>query len=129
MSPGLREAAEADLELILEDGTIGFGWPITVTDPAGTTADLIGFSNDVEDLIDPDTGQPVTGRIASVALRISSLTAAGLGLPENISDSSSKPWLMAFDDINGNAFVFKVHKSNPDRTLGIVTCTLEIYEP
>ena len=129
MSPGLRETARADAKAILEDGDIGFGWPITVTDPAEISADLIGFSNDISELIDPDTGQAISGRLASVALSIDSLTEKGLGLPKGISDSSSKPWLMAFDDINGNPFVFKVHKSNPDRALGIVTCTLEIYKP
>lgn len=125
----LRETAEADLGLILENDTIGFGWPITVTDPTGTAVPLTGFSNDISELIDPDTGQALSGRLASVALRISSLTAAGLSLPEGIADASNKPWLMAFDDINGNPFTFKVQKSNPDRALGIVTCILEIYEP
>ncbi|MCK5606556.1 hypothetical protein KAR91_31930 [Candidatus Pacearchaeota archaeon] len=129
MSPSLREAAEADLAIILEDGTTGFGWPITVTDPSGTVGNLTGFSNDIAEVIDPDTGQAVSGRIASVALRISSLTAAGLGLPEGIADTASKPWQVSFDDINGSPFAFKVQKSNPDRALGIVTCTLELYKP
>lgn len=129
MSPGLRETAEADLAVILEDGTTGFGRPITVTDPSGTVGNLTGFSNDVAEVIDPDTGQAVSGRIASVALRISSLTTAGLGLPEGIADATSKPWQISFDDINGNPFTFKVQRSNPDRALGIVTCILELYKP
>ena len=128
MSPGLRETAETDLGVILEDDTIGFGWPITVTDPSGTVGNLIGFSNDVAEVIDPDTGQAVSGRIASVALRTSSLTAAGLGLPEGIADATSKPWVIKFDDINGNPFTFKVQRSSPDRALGIVTCVLELYK-
>ena len=129
MSPGLRETAETDLGVILEDDIIGFGWPITVTDPSGTVGNLIGFSNDVAEVIDPDTGQAVSGRIASVALRTSSLTAAGLGLPEGIADAASKPWVIKFDDINGNPFTFKVQRSNPDRALGLVTCVLELYRP
>lgn len=124
----LRVQAEADAKAILEDGLLGFGWPITVTDPLGTAGSLTGFSNDIAELIDPDTGQAVSGRLATVALSISSLTDAGLGLPVGIADSTSKPWLMAFDDINGNPFVFKVQKSNPDRALGIITCILEIYK-
>ena len=125
---GLREIAEADLGVILEDGIYGFGYSITVTDPAGTVKPFRGFSNDISQIIDPDTGQAVSGRLASVALRISSLVAAGLSLPVGISDAKSKPWLIAFDDINGNAFKFKVSQSNPDRTIGIVTCLLELYE-
>lgn len=124
----LRQLAEADLGVILEDGATGFGWPITITDPAGDTGTLTGFSDDIAQIIDPDTGQAVSGRLASVALRISSLALEGLTLPRGIADAGSKPWVIEFDDINGNAFKFKVSESNPDRALGLVTCLLELYQ-
>lgn len=124
----LRELAETDLGLILEDSSTSFGWSITVTDPAGTSRTLTGFSDDIAQIIDPDTGQAVSGRLASVALRTSSLIAAGLTLPRGIADSGSKPWVIEFDDINGNSYKFKVSQSNPDRALGLVTCLLELYE-
>lgn len=124
----LRQLAETDLGLILEDSSTGFGWSITVTDPAGTSRTLTGFSDDIAQIIDPDTGQAVSGRLASVALRTSSLIAAGLSLPRGIADSGSKPWVIEFDDINGSAYKFKVSQSNPDRALGLVTCLLELYE-
>ena len=124
----LRQLAESDLGLILEDGVTGFGWPITVTDPDGASANLTGFGNDISQLIDPDTGQAVSGRLISVALRLSSLYAASLGIPRGIADSGVKPWLMSFEDINGNPATYKVQQSNPDRALGIVTCLLEFYE-
>lgn len=124
----LRQLAETDLGLILEDSSTGFGWSITVTDPAGTSRTLTGFSDDIAQIIDPDTGQAVSGRLASVALRTSSLIAAGLTLPRGIADSGSKPWVIEFDDINGSAYKFKVAQSNPDRALGLVTCLLELYE-
>ena len=126
---GLREIMEEDLGVILEDDIYGPAWLITVTDPAGTTPpEFKGYSNDISQLIDPDTGQAVSGRLASITLRISSLTAAGLDLPVGISNASSKPWIVQFNDINGNAFKFKVSQSNPDRTLGIVTSLLELYK-
>ncbi|MBW1725975.1 MAG: hypothetical protein JRJ62_00055 [Deltaproteobacteria bacterium] len=125
---GLRELAEADLGVILEDDDRGFGWSITVTDPDGNTGDLTGSANDIAQVIDPDTGQAVSGRLASVALRVSSLTEENLGLPKGIADSGSKPWVVEFEDISGNAYKFKVSQSNPDRMLGLVTCLLEIYK-
>lgn len=125
---GLRDIAEDDLGVTLEDKVTGFGFDIKVTDPDGVTADLIGTSADIAQIIDPDTGQAVSGRLASVALRISSLVAAGLEIPEGIADGAIKPWLIEFNDIGGNPFKFKVSKSNPDRTLGVVTCVLEFYE-
>lgn len=126
---GLRQLAETDLGVILEDSVTGFGWPITVTDPSGNAQPLTGFSDDIAQVIDPDTGQVLSGRLASVALRISSLTTAGLALPQGIADATKKPWIIAFDDINGNNFTFKVMQSNPDRALGLVSCILELYQP
>ena len=119
----MRAIAEGDLSFILEDGIYGFGWPITLTSPAGAQQILTGFSNDISQIIDPDTGQAVSGRVASIAIRISSLTE----LPVGIADSVSKPWLATFDDINGNSFTFKIAQSNPDRALGVLTCILELY--
>jgi hypothetical protein len=127
---GLRIISEIDLGEILEDSIYGFGWPITVVDPGNVAKLLTGFSNDISQIIDPDTGQVVSGRLATVALRITSLVNVGFAnLPVGIADSASKPWLVKFDDINLNSFTFKVAKSDPDRVLGIVICTLELYKP
>lgn len=127
--PGIREIAEADLEFILEDSATGFGWPIQVTDPLGFSAALTGFSQDIAQAIDTETQQLVAGRLATVSLRNSSITAAGFSeLPRNIEDSDLKPWLIAFDDINGEAFTFKVADQWPDRELGMVTLVLELYD-
>lgn len=126
---GLREVAEADLGNILEDLT-GFGFAITVIDPAGLSINFVGLSNDISQLIDPDTGQAVSGRFASVALRISTLQASAFTeLPKGVSDKTIKPWRVDFLDINGNVGTFKVVQSNPDRGLGILTCIVEAYTP
>lgn len=126
---GLRELAERNLGAVLENSAYGFGWSITVTNPAGASAPLTGFSNDISQVVDPDTGQLVSGRSASVALRTSSLAAKGFVIPYGVADQSSKPWLVAFDDINGNPYTFKVRQADPDRTLGLVVAILEAYTP
>jgi len=126
---GLREQAAADLKTILEDSAAGFGWPITVTDPAGTEAALVGYSTDISELVDPGTGLAVSGRHASIALALASLTAAGLGMPSGVANQHAKPWLVAFDDVAGNAHTFKVSESRPDRAIGVVVCILELYKP
>jgi hypothetical protein len=124
----LRRLAQTHLGVILEDKTKGFGWDITVIDPNGVTALLTGFSNDVSDLIDPDTGQAISGRVASVALRIAHLKLNNLGIPQGISNRLTKPWVVKFNDIGDEEHTFKVQQSNPDRALGIVTCLLEVYK-
>ena len=119
----LRRIAERDLGLILNDTQTGFGWPITLIDPLGNRFSRTGFSNDIYLLVDPDTGQAVSGRTASVALQVSSLPS----LPVGISDTASRPWIVEFDDIGGRPWRFRVSETNPDRTLGIIVCILELY--
>jgi hypothetical protein len=125
----LRAQAAADLGAILGDAAGGFGWPITVTDPSGTARTLTGFSSDIGQVIDPQTGVAVAGRTASVALALAALTAAGLGMPRGIADPASKPWVVSFNDIGGTSHTFKVLEAMPDRALGVVVCTLESYKP
>lgn len=121
----LRETATADLNKIL---AADFTRSITITDPADVTGVVPGFTNDIAQMIDPETGQLVSGRIATVAIAIRELTQAGLGLPIGIEDATKKPWRVTFQDMDGNEYHFKVSASNPDRALGIVTCELEIYD-
>lgn len=125
----LRQLAERDLGAILEDDVAGFGWAVKVTSPGGTVGAMVGFSSDVSAMIDPDTGLVVSGRSASVALRSATLFERFPrdGLPEAVADSTRRPWLVEFQDIHGKPHLFKVRSSNPDRTIGMVTCTLEVY--
>jgi hypothetical protein len=125
----LRELAESDLAVTLEDNANGFGWAVTVTDPNGVTnaGPLYGQSTDIGAMLDPETGVLIAGRTATVSLRLSSLTSQGLGTPKATPSASSRPWLVAFNDINGNAFTFKVVRPLPDRSLGFITLILEAF--
>lgn len=125
----LRLQAEADMRGILNDADSGFGWPITLTDPNGNVANLVGQANDIGELQDLETGTAIAGRIASIALAIADITGAGLAIPEPVEDGSKKPFIVNVDDINGNPYVFKVDNAFPDRMLGIITCHLELYTP
>lgn len=124
---GLRELAEADLAVIIEDENFGFGREITLTNPDGDSETLIGFTNDVSQVTDPETGQLVSIRLASATLRISTITISG-GLPEGVADASAKPWRVSFEDILGNMIEYKVAQGNPDRALGVIFLVLELYK-
>ncbi len=64
-----------------------------------------------------------------VTLRISTLLTAGFtDLPKDQSDKTKKPWIFEFDDINGNPGKFIVKQSNPDRTLGVILCQLQVFK-
>lgn len=124
----LRALAEADLGMILEDKSTGFGWDLTLTDPDGKTELLTGFSQDISLAVDPDSGTLISGRTATAVVRIGLLREKGfLVNPRNIAESSKRPWVVGFRDINGVPCLFKVFKSDPDATIGAVVLHLETY--
>lgn len=120
---GLREQAALDCRSILEDSTFGFGWPFTLTSPEGVVAELVGFTTDIGQTIDPDTGQAVAGRKASVAVSLRSLVT----MPVAIADSDSKPWVVTFNDIQGVSRDWKIIEVLPDRAIACVVLLLEAY--
>jgi len=125
----LRVQAAADAKAIVENAA-AFSWPITLVNPAGVSAILMGLTKDIAAAIDPETGVVVSSRTASVTLAISSVVAAGLGtLPKNIPANTSKPWVVQFFDTAGLVHTFKVIETLPDLTHGIVVCKLEVYKP
>ena len=125
---GLRARAALDAQRILTN-TNHFGWPITITDPAGTSAVVTGFSNDVAQVLDPQTGEVIEGRTVTAVLSIATLTEAGFtSLPRSVVSDAQRPWVITFDDVNGNSGTFKVMSTNPDHTLGIIVCFLETYQ-
>lgn len=124
----IRDLAKNHADYILKDQVNGFGQSITFIDPFGISHDFVGFSNDIAQVIDPDTGQAVSGRSATITVSVQDFIDKGLSLPVGIADSRKKPWVVLFRDINGNNHKFKVAQSNPDRTIGVVSCILEIYQ-
>lgn len=127
--PGLRDIASADLAKILGDTSTGFGRNTQVTNPSGVSAPVVGFSTDVSTAIDPDTGMLISGRTASVAFHFSALRLAGfIDNPRGVADNKSRPWVVEFNDIEGNPHKFKVFRSNPDRAAGMITLELEAYK-
>lgn len=127
---GLREQAALDLVSILNDET-GFSWEIVIRNPEGVCDTVRGLSTDISETIDPETGQAVSGRLASVAIALRDLEGLdcyeAFGDPQGIAASDSKPWVIIFLDILGKEHTFKVSESHPDRAIGIVTCILEAY--
>jgi hypothetical protein len=120
---GLRAQAAADAKAILEDSASGFGWPLTLTSPAGVATLLTGFATDVSESVDPETGVIVSGRQASVTISLLSLPE----LPTAVADAARRPWRVTFADVLLAALTWKVVEVLPDRALGVVRLILEGY--
>lgn len=122
------QIAQQDKAFTLKDSDYGFGTVITITDPDLLSAEVTGRTNDINLLIDPDTGVGVSGRTAEISIDMQELTEKGFtSLPTGQSDKTKKPWIVSYTDQLSNTHTFKVMEGNPDRTLGIVLCTLEFY--
>jgi hypothetical protein len=120
---GLREQAALDAQSILQDSAMGFGWPLTLTSPLGASTQLTGYTTDVSQTIDPDTGQSVSGRRASVAVSLRSLAE----MPRGEADHQRKPWTVTYADSQGVTGKWKVVEVLPDRAVSVVVLLLESY--
>lgn len=121
----LRLRAALDAQQIVEDQA-GFGWPIKLTDPTGFSSGIKGLSNDIALTIDPDTGMLVSGRDVTISVHTRSLRTAGFSdTPKGVSQGT--PWVVEFEDINGTQGRFKVVKTSPDRSIGLILMHLELY--
>lgn len=126
---GLRETFVADAREFLNDRDEGFGWDVTVVAPDATEANLTGFTADIGTTIEPETGEMVSGRRASVALHILDLQDADLGIPVNVPDAAGMPWVVRFLDFDGVTLrSYKVIDTMPDRAIGVVVCILESFQ-
>lgn len=123
----LLDEAAADLAAILADTVGGFSVPITLISPDGDETELVGLATDIGLTIDPDTGQAVIGRKASIALSIKALEEAELEQPRGVAGKMAKPWLARFTLSTGSEQTFKIASVMPDK-LGCLVCFLEAYE-
>jgi len=118
--------ARADLGVTLE-GATEFGQSIVLTDPTGFTsvAPLLGQAQDIGRILDPETGVFVSGRFASVTLRLSTLTAVSgyASFPIGVPEKTSLPWTVS---VAGE--LWHVLHTIPDRTLDVLVCILGFYQ-
>lgn len=125
---GLRAQAELDLAGTIE-ASDDYGWPVLVTDPAGTAVALTGSAGVISEQLDAETGLLITAQRVAVSLRISSIVTAfpSSGLPQGVLEEDAKPWLLTFDDLAANPGTWAVVDARPDLHLGMTTMLAEAW--
>lgn len=128
--PGLRELAAQDARQFLNDQDSGFAWSAVVIAPDGTESDppLRGFSTDIAQMVDPETGVAISGRSASVTLNLQDVLDAFGTLPRRVADRLETPWRVRIADIVGQSHEFVVTASDPDRALGYLVLSLGAWD-
>lgn len=124
----LIDRVQRDAQRIMNSEKFGFSTPLVLTEPDGTTHDLKGIVSVIHNLIDPDTGQPVSGFLATVSLNALDLQDGGIALPEGEMDSDLRPWTVETTVVGGATLLTKVVRVAPDETNGNILIDLGNYE-
>lgn len=118
----LRDQALADAQFALENAS-DFGQDINLIAPDGTVTPMRGYTGDITELIEPDSGQIVTGRSIHVMLFINSLPPGPR--PVGIQDLNGIPWRVSFPNISSKVVKsYGVRATQPDDAMG--TLSLEL---
>lgn len=124
----LIDRVQRDAQRIMNSERFGFSNSITLTEPNGTTHGLKGILQIIHNLIDPDTGQPVSGFLATVSLNALDLQAGSIDIPFGEMSTSARPWTVESVNVLGNTILTKVVRVAPDETNGNIVIDLGAYE-
>lgn len=119
----LYDLASTHNRFILENSATGFGVPMTLTAPDGSSQEITGMAADIGQVLDPDTGLTVSGRTVNITLHADSIL---IGTPKGVPDIASKPWLIEFELPTGGIGVFKIMERETDK-LGSINFFCEVY--
>ena len=126
---GLNEIAADDFANFTSN-TDEFGHEFVITAPDGTVIEGIkGYSTDISALIDPETGQMVAGRTASVSIAMRFFRNAGFGsIPTMEPKKNKKPWIFEWLAPNTSVYTFSVRDAIPDRKLDQTLFMLQSFK-
>jgi len=124
----LLDRVQKDAQRIMNSQRCGFGSPIILTDPDSVAYNLTGIVSVIHNLIDPDTGQPVSGFLATVSLNALDLQDKGIELPYGEMSMDRRPWTVETTVVGGATLLTKVVRVAPDETNGNILIDLGNYE-
>ena len=104
------------------------GQEITLITPDGLKYPLHGIIAVTHQVFDPDTGQPVSGFLATVSLNRLELIDLGIEVPNGEMSEYERPWLVREINIDGVEITYKITRSAPDEANGNILCDLGCYD-
>lgn len=107
-----------DFAIISQD-TDGFAEEVVLTSPTGQSATIACVWTDVGVGLDPESGQTVSAKAASVSISDDALTEAGIGIPVSVQEKNKKPWKITVTNIDGTSTAYKITEPRRDRRLGV----------
>jgi hypothetical protein len=122
----LLQRMQKDSQRIM-NSNLGFSSDIVLISPDEDEYPLKSIVSVIHNLIDPDTGSPVSGFLANASLNRLDLNALGLAIPEGESSEYERPWLIRYTNIDGILVTNKITRSAPDEANGNILCDLGAY--
>ncbi|AUR86591.1 hypothetical protein NVP1087A_10 [Vibrio phage 1.087.A._10N.261.45.F9] len=123
----LLQRLQKDSQRIMNSSKFGFSTDIVLIDPNDVEYPLKSILTVIHNLIDPDTGQPVSGYLATASINRLDLNALGITLPEGVSDELQRPWTVRETNIDGVVVTYKITRAAPDEANGNILCDLGSY--
>ena len=75
---------------IINSSRFGFSNDVILISPDGIESQIKGIVSVIHNLIDPDTGQPVSGYLATISINRLDLNDIGVEIPEGVSSENLK---------------------------------------
>ena len=124
----LLDRVQKDSQRIMNSNRFGFSTALVLTAPDGVAHGLNGIVSVIHNLIDPDTGQPVSGFLATVSLNTLDLQQSAIDMPYGEMDEQERPWTVDTTLVGGVEILTKVIRVAPDKTNGNILIDLGVYE-
>lgn len=124
----LLDRMRKDSQRIMNSARCGFSTAITLTDPSGVGYPFNSIIAVIHNLVDPDTGQPVSGFLATASINTLDLLALGLEIPEGEMSESARPWTITETNIQNVVVTYKIVSAAPDEANGNILCDLVNYD-
>jgi hypothetical protein len=123
----LLQRLQKDSQRIMNSSKFGFSTDIVLIDPNDVEYPLKSILTVIHNLIDPDTGQPVSGYLATASINRLDLNELGITLPEGVSNELERPWTIRYTNIDNVVITNKITRAAPDEANGNILCDLGSY--
>lgn len=123
----LLQRMQKDAQRIMNSEKFGFSTSVTLVEPDGTEHPLKSIISVIHNLVDPDTGQPVSGYLATASINRLDLNVLGIMLPEGVSNELARPWTLRETNIDNVVVTYKITRAAPDEANGNILCDLGSY--
>lgn len=123
----LLDRVRKDAQTIMNSGRFGFGTDVVITDPDGVEYPMKSILTVIHNLIDPDTGQPVSGYLATASINRYNVPVSKRTELYGVSDELKRPWTMRETNIDGVIVTYKITRAAPDEANGNILCDLGSY--